>query len=57
MGSYTVHIHCTVNVYRTGCVTHLSSCVGQDGILDGSGHLLDVPDESLSIKWLTLITR
>lgn len=25
------------------------SCVGQDRVLDGPGHLLDVPDESLVI--------
>lgn len=25
------------------------SCVGQDRVLDGPGHLLDVPDESLMV--------
>lgn len=25
------------------------SCIGQDRVLDGPGHLLDVPDESLMV--------
>lgn len=25
------------------------SCVGQDGVLNGPGHLLDIPDESLVV--------
>lgn len=40
-------------VRLSGCPLHIVdlsfSCVGQNRVLDGSGHLLDVPDESLMV--------
>lgn len=48
-------------VWLGGCPLYIVDlslgCVGQDGVLDGPRHLLDVPDESLVIIRCTHTTK